>query len=122
MPRHYPMKPRKYIVHYQHDSFGVMMLSVMVSGICMFLSVMGLIFSDVPSDAEIVPTVIIGSAGVGFVLTFLKLRFEHIPRKIKAHFAYTKSMKEYNRKVAEIDLIGERAESETFVHKLRKGI
>lgn len=120
MPR-YPIKPTKARVKIDDDNFGIFLISCIIGGVSMLVGVFALIMLGIPSSSDVVSPTMGLSFICGSFAAFTMLRFKHIPRKIKIHFAYKKNMKEYNRKVNEINLHCEREDSEAFIKLLKTG-
>lgn len=122
MTRYYPNKPYKHDVRKNYSTTESLLISLMVSMVCALVSLVILMGFNVPaSETGKVFAGLFSGAGVGFVVSFIKMRFGHIPKRIKVNRAFKKDMKKYNKCVAEIDLRGERADSEAFIKLLKTG-
>lgn len=122
MARYYPSEPIKPCIRKKYSSSDSLLVSIMIAMLSILLSFVVLILLGVPpSETGTVLTAVFSAAAGGFVFTFLKFRFSHIPRRIKAHFAYMKDMKEYNRVVNDEKLRDERSESEAFIKLVKYG-
>lgn len=119
MSRYYPYKPE--FKNYQNpfSSEGILVFSVVSALISTFIALI-VCMCNWPSEHPIVTPVLLGTPITVCILWNLIGFTYHYPRKFKDWLEFRKTLKSYNKTIAELDVKYNREEAEQFVKQLRK--